>query len=227
MADPTPVRADASPGIVPSWPASRRPALERVASAAPVTVPAPAATPQGGLPVSQATGEAGGFEETVLSGPSTATLVERQASLAGPEPKTEPGAPTARPVAQQIAAAITGAAEGRVEIRLDPEELGRVALQLQTDGDRVSLVITAERAETSELLRRHLHELAQEFRAMGYRSVDLGFGGQGGAHGRGSGAPGVRPDTGTEPPPQGPDVETSTGPFPGPSPVGAGLDLRM
>ncbi|MCP1167928.1 flagellar hook-length control protein FliK [Limimaricola litoreus] len=151
-------------------------------------------------------------------------MAERPAGL---DPRAEPAQTSARPVAQQVAAAITGAAEGRVEIRLDPEELGRVALQLQTDGDKVSLVITAERAETSELLRRHLHELAQEFRAMGYRSVDLGFGGQGGAQGRDGGAPGVRADAGTEPPPQGTEAETLVGPAPSPGPSGAGLDLRM
>ena len=186
--------------------------------------PSPAPDPQGEPPAPQASlGEAGGFE-AALPGPSATMAVER---APGADPRPGPGPSSPPPVAQQLAAAITGTAEGRIEIRLDPEELGRVALQLQTDGDRVSLVITAERAETSELLRRHLHELAQDFRAMGYRSVDLGFGGQNGAHDRSGGAERARSGAGAGPPLQDAEDETPAAPIPSPGPVGAGLDLRM
>gem|GEM_PF-3620082 len=133
-----------------------------------------------------------------------------------------PAAPRPLPLPQQLAAAVTGAADGRVEIRLDPEELGRVVLQMQSDGDRISLTITTERVETSDLLRRHLQELAQEFRALGYRSVDLGFGGGDGARsgaGRGQATPAALPmDASDEVPPQS---------VAKPAPGKAGLDLRL
>lgn len=131
-------------------------------------------------------------------------------------------APTAqRPLPQQLAAAVTGAADGRVEIRLDPEELGRVVLQMQSDGDRISLTITTERAETSDLLRRHLQELAQEFRALGYRSIDLGFGGGDGARsgaGWGQATPAALPTDASDEAPQS---------VAKPAPGKAGLDLRL
>lgn len=149
-------------------------------------------------------------------------LPERPFGMA-PTEMRQAEAPTApRPVPQQLAAAVTGAADGRVEIRLDPEELGRVVLQMQSDGDRISLTITTERAETSDLLRRHLQELAQEFRALGYRSVDLGFGGGDGARsgaGRGQATPAALPtDASDDVPPQSVSE---------PAPGGAGLDLRL
>ncbi|WP_370160994.1 flagellar hook capping FlgD N-terminal domain-containing protein [Limimaricola soesokkakensis] len=93
-------------------------------------------------------------------------------------------ATTPRSVAQQMAqqtAQISAMAGGRVDLRLDPEELGRVAMQIHTEGDRITLIIAAERGDTTELIRRHLQELAGELRALGYRSVSLGFeGGRGG-----------------------------------------------
>ncbi|MBB3711347.1 hypothetical protein FHS00_000909 [Limimaricola variabilis] len=133
-----------------------------------------------------------------------------------------PTAPRPLPLPQQLAAAVTGASDGRVEIRLDPEELGRVVLQMQSDGDRISLTITTERAEISDLLRRHLQELAQEFRALGYRSIDLGFGGGDGARsgaGRGQATPSALPtDASDDVPPQSVSE---------PAPGRAGLDLRL
>ncbi|WP_341214297.1 flagellar hook-length control protein FliK [uncultured Limimaricola sp.] len=138
--------------------------------------------------------------------------------------------PAARPMTQQIGTAITNAPNGQVEIRLDPEELGRVALQMQTDGDRVSLIITAERHETTELLRRHLHELAQEFRALGYRSVDIGFGGQGGAQGGAGGGedriPAVPTDASGRPVPEIDALAPALRP-PLAGQPGSGLDLRL
>ncbi|PHP28332.1 hypothetical protein CJ301_06255 [Limimaricola cinnabarinus] len=230
VVEPTQARAPAlaatPPGDVRPWPVkpvpdvTARPAMQ----AAPIMAPSPAPDPRGEPPAPQASlGEAGGFE-AALPGPSATMAVDR---APGADPRPGPGPSSPPPVAQQLAAAITGTAEGRIEIRLDPEELGRVALQLQTDGDRISLVITAERSETSELLRRHLHELAQDFRAMGYRSVDLGFGGQNGAHDRSGGAERARSGAGAGPPLQDAEDETPAAPIPSSGPVGAGLDLRM
>lgn len=156
-----------------------------------------------------------------LSDVTPSMLPERPFGMA-PTEMRQAEAPTApRPVPQQLAAAVTGAADGRVEIRLDPEELGRVVLQMQSDGDRISLTITTERAETSDLLRRHLQELAQEFRALGYRSIDLGFGGGDGARngaGGGQATPAALPTDASDEAPQSVSE---------PAPGGAGLDLRL
>lgn len=147
---------------------------------------------------------------------------ERPFGMAPTEMRQAEAPSAQRPLPQQLAAAVTGAADGRVEIRLDPEELGRVVLQMQSDGDRISLTITTERAETSDLLRRHLQELAQEFRALGYRSIDLGFGGGDGARsgaGQGQATPAALPmDASDEVPPQSVSE---------PAPGKAGLDLRL
>lgn len=136
-------------------------------------------------------------------------------------------ATTPRSVAQQMAqqaARITAMAGGRVDLRLDPEELGRVAMQIHTEGDRITLTIAAERGDTTELIRRHLQELAGELRALGYRSVSLGFEDERGGDGTPSRKEG------------GPDRQNPLPPGEGPSaaiphlPAGAplmGLDLRL
>lgn len=89
------------------------------------------------------------------------------------------GAETARQVAQQIAAAVT-THQGRVtEIALNPEELGRVRLTMTALDTTITLNVLAERPETTDLLRRHIDALAQEFRALGYDDINFSFGGDG------------------------------------------------
>ncbi len=64
----------------------------------------------------------------------------------------------AQPVAQQVAVQIARASEqgvDRFRIRLDPPELGRVDVRLELSHEgRVQVVISAERSETLDLLRR-------------------------------------------------------------------------
>lgn len=60
-----------------------------------------------------------------------------------------------------------------MEIQMAPEELGRVRMALSTTETGATLVITAERPETLDLMRRHIDQLAQDFRRMGYE--DIGF----------------------------------------------------
>ncbi len=85
------------------------------------------------------------------------------------------GQAAARHVAVQIVTALPMAEGGRTEILLNPEELGRVALQMRIDGDSVLLSIDADRAETLDLIRRHLSELSDELRGLGYGAVDFTF----------------------------------------------------
>ncbi|MEM8572186.1 MAG: flagellar hook-length control protein FliK [Pseudomonadota bacterium] len=83
----------------------------------------------------------------------------------------------ARPqtVAQQLSVAINTAQDGQVELRLDPPELGRVQIQMQTSEDGVRAVVIAERAETQELLRRHADMLSRHLEEAGFTSVSLDF----------------------------------------------------
>ncbi|EYD73144.1 flagellar hook-length control protein FliK [Limimaricola hongkongensis] len=154
-------------------------------------------------------------------------VMARQQRAAGTMPDGHAAAPPPRPVAQQLAqpvvAVITAASEGQIELRLDPEELGHVALRMRAEGDRLTLVIAAEQRDTTELIRRHLQELSQEFRALGYRSIGFSFeGGQGGHAGAGRDT--RAPDRAPAQEPAGPPpilVPLSAGP---PRP---GLDLRL
>ena len=84
----------------------------------------------------------------------------------------------------QIARATIDSGPGVTEIRLSPEELGSIRMDLRTDGDRATLVVSAERPETLDLLRRHSDRLASEFRAAGFQDLDLGFGRWGGSEDR-------------------------------------------
>ncbi|MEM8537406.1 MAG: flagellar hook-length control protein FliK, partial [Pseudomonadota bacterium] len=104
--------------------------------------------------------------------PSTTTVT---ATGAGPTA----GAETARHAANQIAVAI-GNQPGKVtEIQLSPDELGRVKLSLVAGDGVITLNLMAERAETQDLLRRHLDVLAQEFRNIGYSDINFSFGAEG------------------------------------------------
>lgn len=82
-------------------------------------------------------------------------------------------------VGHQIAVEVSKLQGGTTEIALNPEELGRVSLSMKAVEGSVTLVISAERPETQDLMRRHIETLAQEFRALGYNDVNLSFQGHG------------------------------------------------
>lgn len=113
--------------------------------------------------------------------PSAAALPAPQA--AGPVPLapvppasvSPPSVAVAPPVQVQIVQALSSA--GPVtELRLAPEELGPVRIELRQEGDRLVMTIAAERPDTLDLLRRHAGELVAELRAAGQPEPDLGFG---------------------------------------------------
>lgn len=87
----------------------------------------------------------------------------------------------ARAIAGQMAAAITSKpGSGRVEIALNPEELGKVSIILTGREDGFHLVLSAERPETLDLMRRHIGILTAELQDMGFGdlSFDLGTSGE-------------------------------------------------
>ncbi|MGB3148199.1 MAG: flagellar hook-length control protein FliK [Paracoccaceae bacterium] len=79
-------------------------------------------------------------------------------------------------VAQQLAGAIETATNRPVELTLSPEELGRVRMTLAASGEAgLTLTISADRPETIDLMRRHIDQLAQDFRDLGYRNLSFNF----------------------------------------------------
>ncbi len=113
----------------------------------------------------------------------------------GDVPRVSPGAPAspampaaaptpgAAALAPQLALALSSKSGGTVEIRLDPEELGRVRVSLSGSETALTMTVLAERPETAELMRRHADGLLREFRAMGYETITLAFGESGGRPG--------------------------------------------
>lgn len=84
----------------------------------------------------------------------------------------------ARHVAAQVAMAISNASGKTTEISLNPEELGRVRLSLTATEGTITLNVLAERPETQDLMRRHIDQLSQQFRELGYGSISFSFGGE-------------------------------------------------
>jgi len=126
-------------------------------------------------------------------------------------------------IAQQIAVSVSASEGGQTDLRLNPEELGRVRLSLSGGEGILTVSITAERPETADLLRRHIDSLAREFAAMGYEDVGFHFEGetsrdrdQGRGGPQGHAAPGQAMPDAHEPPAQGPALL-----------LGGGLDLKL
>lgn len=65
---------------------------------------------------------------------------------------------------------------GAVELSLAPTELGHVKFQIHQQPDSVRVVLTAERPETLDLLRRNAEQLLQEFKHAGFSDASLSFG---------------------------------------------------
>ena len=85
----------------------------------------------------------------------------------------------ARTVLPQVSEAIRATSSGSVEIKLNPEELGRVKLVMTLQDAGMLVAFSTERSETMELIRRHVDLLAQELRQSGHQSVDFQFEGDG------------------------------------------------
>jgi len=86
---------------------------------------------------------------------------------------------TPRLVALQLAEALATKGERNIDVALNPEELGRVKMRVTTADSSVIVMITTERPETGDMMRRHINELAEEFRKMGFEDISFEFGGEG------------------------------------------------
>lgn len=104
------------------------------------------------------------------------------AAPAQPSPITQATSPSAfaGPAAGQMAATTQGqAAQGTAELLLHPVELGKVRMKFRHHDGIVTVSISAERPDTLQMLRSHVHLLAQEFTASGFAGSQFTFEGQG------------------------------------------------
>lgn len=85
----------------------------------------------------------------------------------------------------------TKAAEAPIELLLNPEELGRLRFEMVQNGDQMKVVLSAERPETLDMLRKHVDQLLNEFKQAGFSSASLAFG----QWGQGSPTPSKSPAT--------------------------------
>lgn len=76
---------------------------------------------------------------------------------------------------QALADAAQSLQDGPVDLALNPEELGHVKLRLSAQEGSFGVVITAERPETLDLLRRNSDLLTEHLSALGYATVTLEF----------------------------------------------------
>ncbi|WP_255731525.1 flagellar hook-length control protein FliK [Phaeobacter sp. B1627] len=85
-------------------------------------------------------------------------------------------AETPRLVAQQLAEAVATNGKRNIDVSLNPRELGHVNMRVSTTETGVTVVIQAERQETEDLMRRHIQDLAREFKEMGFSDISFQFG---------------------------------------------------
>ena len=91
------------------------------------------------------------------------------------QPHATGGSAVVRQIFPHAADLMNRQGERSVEIALEPAELGRVRMTVSMTDGGVTLQITAERPETLDLMRRHIEELSQELRRMGYTEVGRSF----------------------------------------------------
>lgn len=90
----------------------------------------------------------------------------------------------------QVTDGMRNATQRRFQIQLAPAELGKVQISLNTTEAGMQVVITAERAETLDLMRKFAPDFEKSLRDMGYQHLDLSFsrGQNSGRHAQAGGA---------------------------------------
>lgn len=64
---------------------------------------------------------------------------------------------------------------GRIELTLTPETLGKLHFDMRPEGGGLSIVLSAERADTLDLMRRHLPDLMAELKQAGIQAGSFSF----------------------------------------------------
>lgn len=143
--------------------------------------PAPqATTPTNGLQRNLAAPDFPAQRDAMLSEPELALglTTESETENTRPQASTVPRIEAlARPVMQQLQQVILRSGnDGQIEVRLSPEELGRVKLAMSPIEAGVAIHITAERSETLELMRRNIEMLESDLRGQGFENLEFTFG---------------------------------------------------
>ncbi len=122
---------------------------------------------------------AGGEPEfsDIIFQPIETRTAQSQTSGASAAPLSR--AEMAQNILRQIAGSLSQTREGSVEIRLEPEELGRLRMQITPGDQGVAVHVSADRQETLDLMRRNIEQLARELRDLGYQQTSFSFDGQG------------------------------------------------
>ncbi|CAK9039488.1 Basal-body rod modification protein FlgD [Durusdinium trenchii] len=96
---------------------------------------------------------------------SMTKLVAAQAAQAATPTQPASSAAAASAAAQIVAAIKTEAKSGNIELRLDPPEMGRVRMNLSIEtADAVKAVLTVERPETLDHLRRNMNQFIDDLK---------------------------------------------------------------
>ncbi|CUH79736.1 flagellar hook-length control protein FliK [Tropicibacter naphthalenivorans] len=114
-----------------------------------------------------------GVEFTTISAPSDARGPSASAQIHPATPNTPA---TSAQVIRQITEAVARMTEDRIEIRLNPEELGQVRLQLVHSDQGMTVNIQADRQETLDLMRRHIDQLSRDLADAGFEGAGFSFG---------------------------------------------------
>ncbi|MEM9147090.1 MAG: flagellar hook-length control protein FliK [Pseudomonadota bacterium] len=144
----------------------------------PVAEPARAAETAGrsAAPLYGSLTEAGSPLASTATSPATTPT---SAPSAAPAAATAAAQPTeaGRALVPQIASAIAAQqAPGRIDVQLDPPELGRIEITLDIADSGLRATLSAERAGTGDMIRRHAELMLQQLQDAGFSDVDLRFG---------------------------------------------------
>lgn len=151
------------------------------------TAPTNGPTPQTAIhaaasPPPVAVVEAGAFLQDISPEPGLSEIRMSEgprfagAALPTLDPATFARPDFARFVTGQVADMIRAGSDGALEVTLRPEELGRVSLTLNGDGSSMNVSLTAERAETLDLLKRNISLLERDLADLGYSELAFDFG---------------------------------------------------
>ncbi|GAA4221925.1 hypothetical protein GGQ68_000013 [Sagittula marina] len=131
-----------------------------------------------GAPLGQIDVEAEAEADLILEELSLGASTRRQVTSSAPHGilQNAPNRSEAAAVVRQIAEGAARVTDGTVELRLQPEELGRVRMFLVSGEHGLTVTILADRQETLDLMRRNVDELARNLSDAGFEGAGFSFG---------------------------------------------------
>jgi len=221
----------APPTAHPSMSATVLPAKDLPSPPLPGGVEAPLIRPDGAaaVPTAPSPGRprAAAGAEPIVAGevPAPEGPLRQVATLRGLRATASAAPPdgVARVIVGQLAEGLRGTRAPVIEITLDPAELGVVLMRLSPEEDGLRVLVSVERPETADLLRRHAALLERALREIGHAAVTVDIDG-GALSGR---------DRGFRPAPEGAGPVLSVASEPGvtvgdvPLTARGALDMRL